>query len=33
MIIIVGKAQNLRVKAQIKKFKVQSSKFNGQRIK
>jgi len=26
MIIIVGKVQNLRVKAQIKKFKVQWSK-------
>ncbi len=29
MIIIVGKAQNLRVKAQIKKFKVQSSMVKG----
>lgn len=29
MIIIVEKAQNLRVKAQIKKFKVQSSMVKG----
>lgn len=29
MIIIVRKAQNLRVKAQIKKFKVQSSMVKG----
>ena len=29
MIIIVEKVQNLRVKAQIKKFNVQSSMFKG----
>ena len=29
MIIIVGKVQNLRVKAQIKKFKVQNSMVKG----
>ena len=29
MIIIVGKVQNLRVKAQIKKFKVQWSMVKG----
>ena len=29
MIIIVGKVQNLRVKAQIKKFNVQTSMVKG----